>query len=321
MFELLTNEEQKLEYHLGEKFMQHQEYQLLNALSHILKYGELREDRTGVGRISSFGITMRFDLSKDFPAVTTKKIAWQSMCAELLWFLRGQSDERELASILRGSKNFDLNDKKTHTIWTDNLLEPQWRAKQRKKSYNEFDLGKIYGVQWRSWPTSNGNSIDQIQKVIESIKSDPFSTRHVVSAWNVEFIDEDMALPPCHTLFQFYVNSKKELSCHLFQRSADMFLGVPFNIASYSLLIHMIASECGLKPGEFLHSITDAHIYCNHVEQVKEQIKRVPLDFAQVKIPENFKMNNINQYSVQDFGLINYQSHSAILAPMASQKN
>lgn len=298
--------------------IKHQEYEYLNSLKTILEKGKLYNDRTGVGRISYFGMQMRFNLENDFPALTTKTLAWKSIVSELLWFLEGSSDERRLAQILRGNNDFDINDRKTHTIWTLNAIDPKWVARANELNLPKLSLGNVYGVQWRSWPTNKKNNdgsiqtIDQIKEVIKSIKENPHSTRHIVSAWNVGEL-ENMALPPCHTLFQFYVQDGK-LSCHLFQRSADFFLGVPFNIASYSLLIHMMALETGLKPGEFLHSITDAHIYSNHVEQVKEQLTREPFNFPTLKINQK---NSIFDYNLEDFVLENYKHHPTITAPMA----
>ena len=288
--------------------MNHLEYQYLYALEYILKHGTLRADRTGVGRISVFGYTMRFDISNQFPLLTTKKTAWNPIVSELLWFLKATGDERELSSLVHGTREFT---DKTKTIWTANALDPKWIAKSK---FPAFHLGNIYGVQWRSWPHPDGSKIDQLQNVIDNIKKDPYSSRHVVSAWNVSDL-ENMALPPCHTLFQFYVDSKGHLSCHLFQRSADFFLGIPFNIASYSLFIYMVAQVCGLKPGEFMHSITDAHIYANHIEQIKEQLGRTPLAFPTVTL--NPHVQNIDAFTKEDIFLHNYQSHAAIKAPMA----
>lgn len=292
----------------------HQEEQYLESLEYILKNGVYDQDRTGVGRISVFGIQMRFNLENEFVVPTTKKIAWKPVVSELLWFLEGSSDERRLAEILHGKRDFNENDRKTQTIWTSNALEKNWLKKSKELNLPDFSLGNVYGVQWRSWPKNDGSetTIDQIKNVIKSIKENPRSTRHIVSAWNVSELD-NMALPPCHTLFQFFVQNGK-LSCHLFQRSADFFLGVPFNIASYSLLIHMMAHETGLLPGEFLHSITDAHIYSNHVEQVKEQLSRKTYKLPTLGMN---KKNDIFSYNMDDFWLNDYQSHPAISAPMA----
>ncbi len=288
---------------------QHQEYTYLNALEHILTKGKLRPDRTGFGRISVFGVQMRFDISQIFPALTTKKLAWKAVVSELLWFLEGSGHERRLAEIHHGTREFT---DKTKTIWTANALDPKWLDRSK---YEKFDLGPVYGVQWRSWPKPDGSTIDQIQTVIDNIKNDPYSARHVVSAWNVAYL-EDMALPPCHLTFQFYVDTEGRLSCNLLQRSGDFFLGIPFNIASYSLLVYMVAQVCGLEPGELLHTVTDAHIYPNHVEQVKEQITRTPLDFATLSL--NKSIVNIDDFKREDIILNDYKSLEAIKAEMAT---
>jgi thymidylate synthase len=230
---------------------------------------------------------MRFDLADGFPAVTTKKLHFRSIIHELLWFLRGEQNIRYL---------HDHN----VTIWDE------WADENG-------DLGPVYGVQWRSWPATDGGSIDQIHNVIESLKKNPDSRRHIVSAWNPALVDE-MALPPCHALFQFYVANGK-LSCQLYQRSADIFLGVPFNIASYALLTHMVAQVVGLEPGDFVHTFGDAHIYSNHMEQVHTQLSRAP--FALPTLQLNREIQNINDFTYDDIQIIGYESHPAIKAPIA----
>lgn len=291
--------------------MTHPEHAYLNALKDILENGEARPDRTGVGTISKFGVQMRFDLSQGFPAVTTKKLAWKACVSELLWFIEGSGDENRLKEILHGDRN---SDKKT--IWSDNATAPYWKPKARFKG----DLGRVYGVQWRAWraPIFGANRmavkhIDQLQELIKGLKSDPHGRRHIITAWNPGELDA-MALPPCHMMSQFYVSNGK-LSCQMYQRSADMFLGVPFNIASYALFTHMIAQVCGLEVGELIITLGDAHIYANHVDQVKEQLSRTPLPIAELQLAEG--VVDITKFSMTDVELINYQSHSSIAAPMA----
>jgi thymidylate synthase len=291
----------------------------LRHLNHILINGEDREDRTGVGTKSIFGLQMRFDLRKEFPAVTTKRLAWRAVVSELIWFLEGSGDERRLAEILHGTRDTDKK-----TIWTANAEADYWKSKAKF----DGDLGRVYGVQWRNWRTpvtlekkqfkgieytQAKNSVDQVTKLISDIKRDPTSRRHILTAWNPGELD-DMALPPCHVMSQFYVNNG-ELSCQMYQRSADMFLGVPFNIASYSLLTHMIAHACDLKVGDFVHTIGDAHIYNDHIDQVHEQIKRDPLPGPKLIIDCNSK--DIFDIKMEHINLINYQSHPPISAPMA----
>lgn len=256
-------------------------------LQHVLEHGVVKQDRTGTGTKSVFGYQMRFDLADGFPAVTTKKLHFRSIIHELLWFLRGEQNIRYL---------HDHN----VTIWDE------WADENG-------DLGPVYGVQWRSWPAPDGGSIDQIHNVIESLKKNPDSRRHIVSAWNPALVDE-MALPPCHALFQFYVANGK-LSCQLYQRSADIFLGVPFNIASYALLTHMVAQVVGLEPGDFVHTFGDAHIYSNHMEQVHTQLSRAP--FALPTLQLNREIQNINDFTYDDIQIIGYESHPAIKAPIA----
>ena len=289
--------------------------QYLDSLQYILDHGEVREDRTGVGTIGVFGMQQRYDLSKGFPAVTTKRLAFKSCLSELLWFIEGSSDEHRLREILHGSEA----PKKT-TIWTANAEADYWKPKARYQG----DLGRVYGVQWRHW--QNGKTewnpnmgmpvpveIDQLTNLINGIKQDPYGRRHILSAWNPGELDQ-MALPPCHCFAQFYVANNK-LSCQMYQRSCDMFLGVPFNIASYSILTHMIAQVCGLEVGEFVHVLGDAHIYLNHVEQVKDQVQREPLPAPTLWI--NPKVTDIEKFTMDDFRLDNYNPMPSIKAPMA----
>ena len=259
----------------------------LDMLRHIMETGVDKPDRTGTGIRSVFGYQMRFDLSKGFPMVTTKKLHLRSIIHELLWFLKGDTNIAYLKE--NGVRIWDE--------WAD----------------ENGDLGPVYGYQWRSWPAPNGEHIDQIAKLIDGIKNNPYSRRHIVSAWNPALVDE-MALPPCHTLFQFYVADGK-LSCQLYQRSADTFLGVPFNIASYALLTLMIAQVCDLKPGDFVHTFGDAHVYSNHFEQVKEQLSRTPRPLPQMKI--NPEVRDIFDFKFEDFEVVNYDPHPLIKAPVA----
>ena len=287
----------------------------LNALQHVLDNGTERGDRTGTGTIGVFGMQQRYDLSQSFPAVTTKKLAFKACLSELLWFIEGSGDERRLAEILHGS---DTEHKKT--IWTDNALAKYWIPKAKFQG----DLGRVYGVQWRHWQTkkkqwiSSSESIDvevdQLLDLVAGIKQDPYGRRHILTAWNPGELDQ-MALPPCHCFAQFYVSADNKLSCQMYQRSCDMFLGVPFNVASYSLLTHMIAQVCGLGVGEFVHVLGDAHIYLNHVEQVKEQLSREPLPAPRLWI--NPEVTDITKFTMEDFRLDGYQSLASIKAPMA----
>ena len=261
--------------------------QYLGLLQKVLDEGEIKEDRTGTGTISLFGAQARYDLREGFPVVTTKKLHLRSIIHELLWFLKGDTNIKY------------LHDNKV-TIWDE------WAGV-------DGDLGPIYGYQWRSWPAANGKHIDQISQVVEQIKTNPDSRRLIVSAWNVGEI-ENMALPPCHAFFQFYVSHGK-LSCQLYQRSADLFLGVPFNIASYALLTHMIAQVCDLEVGDFVHTLGDVHIYSNHMEQVKLQLSRTPKPLPQLKLNPNIK--SVFDFTYDDIELLNYQSYDAIKAPVA----
>ena len=343
----------------------------LNALNEVLTNGTFKQDRTGVGTISQFGMQQRYNLRESFPAVTTKKLAWKSVVSELLWFIEGSGDEKRLREILHGS----AESSKT-TIWTANATAPYWQDKAKFKG----DLGRVYGVQWRHWRTPvehkaetfkddfgstyhregyvHFKETDQIRNLIEGIKADPHGRRHILSAWNPGELDL-MALPPCHCFAQFYVSPMsaeelnatymkyrntdavnkmfldpqfegkaktaevlkslglptEKLSCQMYQRSCDMFLGVPFNIASYSLLTHMIAQVCGLDVGEFVHVLGDAHIYSNHVEQVKEQLSREPLPSPTLWL--NPEIKDITKFTMEDILLEGYQSHGAIKADMA----
>lgn len=285
--------------------------QYIGALKHILKQGKDRSDRTGIGTRGVFGYQMRFDLRNTFPAVTTKRLAWKSVVSELLWFLEGSTDERRLAEIHFGKQKKELVDKKT--IWTANA-DMQGRSLGYKNNDLEKQLGPVYGKQWRSWGKDK-QGVDQISQVINEIKTNPDSRRHIVSAWNVEEV-ESMALPPCHTMFQFHIQNN-ELSCQLYQRSADMFLGVPFNIASYALLTHIMSSILNLKPGDFIWTGGDCHIYNNHFNQVKEQITRKPKEGPTLEMPKFSSIDDVIKSSPEHFKLINYKPMDSIKAPMA----
>lgn len=258
-----------------------------DLMRHVLEHGHKKEDRTGTGTLSVFGYQMRFDLAEGFPLLTTKKVHLKSIIHELLWFLQG-------------STNIAYLKENGVTIWDE------WADEQG-------NLGPVYGYQWRNWPKPDGTHIDQISEVVNAIKRNPDSRRLIVSAWNVADVDK-MKLPPCHAFFQFYVADGK-LSCQLYQRSADIFLGVPFNIASYALLTMMVAQVCGLKLGDFVHTLGDAHIYLNHLDQVKEQLSREPYPLPAMKI--NPDVQDIFGFRFEDFTLENYQSHPAIKAPVA----
>jgi len=303
------------------------EQQYLDALRDVLETGTRKDDRTGVGTVSLFGMQQRYDLSQGFPAVTTKKLAWKSVVGELLWMIEGSGDERRLAEITHGTRDGVV------TIWTPNALAPYWRPRAKY----EGDLGRVYGVQWRHWRTikprtaggafrddfgvtyrRQGNDvevreIDQLKQLIDGIRSDPNGRRHILTAWNPGELDR-MALPPCHCFAQFYVADGK-LSCQMYQRSCDMFLGVPFNIASYSLLTHMIAHVCGLQVGEFVHVLGDAHIYLDHIEQVKEQLNREPLPAPRLLLSPGIR--EITEFTMGDIVLDDYQHHGPIKATMA----
>lgn len=259
----------------------------LQLIKHILEHGVTKEDRTGTGVLSIFAYQMRFDLSHAFPLITTKKLHIRSIIHELLWFLRGDT-------------NIAYLNENGVTIWNE------WADASG-------ELGPVYGKQWRSWPTADGRHVDQLSEVLTQITSNPDSRRLLVSAWNVGELHH-MALPPCHLLFQFYVANHR-LSCQLYQRSADVFLGVPFNIASYALLTHMVAQQCGLEVGEFIWTGGDCHLYLNHLEQAKTQLQRAPLPLPQLQIKR--KPDSLFEYHFDDFDFINYQSHPPIKAPIA----
>ena len=261
--------------------------QYLELIRHVRDHGASKQDRTGVGTLSVFGHQMRFDLAAGFPAITTKRLHFRSIIYELLWFLRGETNIAYLHE--HGVSIWDE--------WAD----------------EHGELGPVYGSQWRSWPAPGGEHIDQIARVVESLRTNPDSRRHIVSAWNVAEIDR-MALPPCHLLFQFYV-AEGRLSCQLYQRSADLFLGVPFNIASYSLLTLMMAQVVGLEPGEFVHTLGDAHLYVNHLDQVETQLARDPYPLPTMTL--NAEVKSIFDFGYEDFELENYQYHPAIKAPIA----
>lgn len=284
--------------------------QYLDLLEHILEKGVKKEDRTGTGTISVFGYQMRFDLSEGFPLVTTKKTHLKAIISELLWFIEGSTDERRLAEIHFGEDASKIIDKKT--VWTANA-NAQGKALGYTNTDTVKELGPVYGAQWRSWMAHDGKSIDQLADLINQIKTNPDSRRMILSAWNVGEI-EKMALPPCHTFFQFYVANGK-LSCQLYQRSADVFLGVPFNIASYALLTMMIAQVCDLQAGDFVHTFGDAHIYSNHLEQVNLQLTRTPYEKPKMKI--NSEVKDINDFKMEDFELVDYKCYEAIKAQMA----
>ena len=300
--------------------------QYLDALQYVLDNGQEVGDRTGTGTLSCFGMQQRYNISESFPAVTTKKLAWKACVGELLWMIEGSGNERRLAEITYGDSEGAV------TIWTPNALAPYWKP----HAQSEGDLGRVYGVQWRHWRTpqhvkagsfknDSGSyfsvqggiqevETDQLRNLIEGIKRDPHGRRHILSAWNPGEL-EQMALPPCHVLAQFYVSKDNKLSCQMYQRSCDMFLGVPFNIASYSLLTAMIAQVCGLGLGEFVHVLGDAHIYLNHVEQVKEQLSREPLPAPTLWLNPDIK--EITQFTMSDIRLDGYTSHAGIKAEMA----
>ena len=296
--------------------------QYKELLQDILDNGEVKDDRTGVGTYSVFGRHIRFDLRRGFPAVTTKKLAWKACVGELLWFIEGSSDERRLAEITHGTSEGKV------TIWTPNSLSPYWKHKAKF----EGDLGRVYGVQWRHWnkyrtekdmgAAHKGGTrlavdkieVDQLANLIKGLTEDPNGRRHILSAWNVSELDE-MALPPCHVMSQFYVNKNKELSCHMYQRSVDVFLGLPFNIASYALLTHLLAHHTSLKVGELVISTGDTHIYKDHIEQVKEQLTRETYPLPTLML--NASKTNIFEMTMADIHLENYQSHGPIKATMA----
>nr|AIA16417.1 FAD binding domain protein [uncultured bacterium] len=302
--------------------------QYLDLLEDIKTNGVKKSDRTGTGTVSVFGRQMRFDLSEGFPLLTTKKVFLRGIIHELIWFLQGSSNLKYLVDndvhiwdewpykhyLQEQGKKVPASDSDE---WKAGIKEFTEKIKADAKFAKKWgELGPVYGYQWRNWPTPDGKHIDQIAQIIETIKTNPDSRRMIVSAWNVADIDEmaKAGLPPCHLLFQFYVADGK-LSCQMYQRSADTFLGVPFNIASYSLLTMMIAQVCGLKPGDFVHTLGDTHLYLNHLEQVDEQLKRKPRKLPTMKI--NPKVKDISQFTIDDFELVGYDPHPAIWAPIA----
>ena len=282
----------------------------LDLLSYIIENGEERDDRTNTGTLSSFGHQLEFDLEKGFPAVTTKSLAWKGVVSELLWFLEGSEDERRLAEIRFGKDRSELTDlEKYSTIWTDNA-DNQGKKLGYENSGIKKILGPVYGAQWRNW-----SGKDQVSDLLKNLKNNPNGRRHILSAWNVGEL-EKMALPPCHVMSQFYV-SKSTISCHMYQRSADMFLGVPFNIASYALLLSIFGKILNLKPKRFIHSFGDAHIYKNSIDQVKEQISRSPRPLPKLIIPNIECIKDLKNYSIDDFILDKYNPHPSIKAKMA----
>ncbi|SDB90845.1 thymidylate synthase [Pelagirhabdus alkalitolerans] len=318
--------------------MQTNEFAYLELCKQVLSDGHQKGDRTGTGTHSLFGAQMRFNLQDGFPLLTTKKVNFKLIASELIWFIRGDTNIQFLlkhgnniwnewafekwvkSSEYTGSDmtdfgrrrleddDFDARYKEEMEYFKTRILEDDAFAEK----YG--DLGSVYGKQWRNWETSRGETIDQLKNVVESIKHNPNSRRHIVTAWNPEDVPSNMALPPCHAMFQFYVADNK-LSCQLYQRSADLFLGVPFNIASYALLTHLIAHECGLEVGEFVHTLGDVHIYNNHVDQVQLQLSRKPYPLPSIKINDTF--HSVFDLSIDDVELVNYQSHPGIKAPIA----
>lgn len=311
--------------------------QYLDLCKHVLNNGIVKDDRTGTGTISTFGYQMRFDLQKGFPLLTTKRIPFRLIASELLWFIKGDTNIRYLLQ-----HNNHIWDEWAFKKWVESeeyngpdmtnfglrALEDEEFAKQYEEQMKFFttevlnndafakkygELGNVYGKQWREWETRTGETIDQLKDVIETIKTNPDSRRLIVSAWNPEDVPS-MALPPCHTLFQFYVLDGK-LSCQLYQRSADIFLGVPFNIASYALLTHLIAHECGLEVGDFIHTLGDAHIYSNHVEQIHTQLSREERSLPTLKI--NADKQSVFDFEMEDITIEGYEPHPAIKAPVA----
>lgn len=300
------------------------EEQYLDLMRLVISEGEEVSDRTGTGTISYFGGQIRGDLQDGFPAITTKKLAWNSVVGELIWFLEGSTDERRLAEITFGKDRTELVGKRT--IWTDNA-DHQGRDLGYFNGDLRKELGPVYGAQWRNFGKVRSESgyitkrgFDQVRWLINEIRTNPGSRRLVLSAWAADSISS-MALPPCHVLAQFRVHNGR-LSCHLYQRSADLFLGVPFNIASYALLTHIIARECGLQAGHLVHSFGDVHIYTNHLKQVFEQLSRMPYESPELLIHEDFDLNEVLEDNtpldvVSKFELLNYEHHSFIKAPMA----
>ncbi|WP_028610689.1 thymidylate synthase [Paenibacillus harenae] len=318
--------------------MSKSEQSYLQLLKYVLENGTKKEDRTGTGTISTFGYQMRFDLSEGFPLLTTKRVPFRLIASELIWFIQGDTNIRYLLQ-----HNNNIWNEWAFKKWVESdvysgpdmtnfglraaadadfaaLYEEQMDIfKQKVLTDDQFaaaygELGNVYGKQWREWKTSQGETIDQLKDVIETIKRNPDSRRLIVSAWNPEDVPTNMALPPCHTMFQFYVSEGK-LSCQLYQRSADIFLGIPFNIASYALLTHLIAHECGLAVGDFVHTLGDAHIYANHLNQIHIQLQREPKPLPRLKL--NADKQSIFDFEVADVAIESYEPHPSIKAPVA----
>ncbi len=282
----------------------------LDLLQYILENGEQKDDRTNTGTISSFGHQLEFDLEEGFPAVTTKSLAWKGVVSELLWFIEGSDDERRLAEIRFGKDRTEITDlKKYSTIWTDNA-DNQAKELGYENTDTKKILGPIYGVQWRNW-----GGKDQIKDLLKELKKNPDGRRHILSAWNLDELNK-MALPPCHVMTQFYVHNDS-ISCHMYQRSADMFLGVPFNIASYALLLSIFGEILNLKPKRFIHSFGDAHIYKNSIDQVREQISRTPKPMPELVMPTINSIDDLKNFGIEEFALKNYDPHPPIKAKMA----
>lgn len=283
------------------------EQQYLNLLQDVLDNGISVRDRTGVGTLSVFGRTVRFDLTQGFPLLTTKKVAWKGVISELLWFLEGSGDERRLAEIRYGKPRAELTDKTT--IWSGNSTAPYWVD----KAAFEGDLGNVYGVMWRKWPNQHGEPVDQLAALIEGIKKDPNGRRHLLNAWNAAELPYS-ALPPCHVLSQYRVINGK-LSCLMFQRSCDSVLGIPFNIASYALLTHLLAQVCGLGVGDLIIAMGDVHIYRNHIQQAQEQLTRTPRTAPSVLLDP--LIMSIDDFTMDSITLVGYDPHPPIRAAMA----
>ena len=282
----------------------------LDLLQYILENGEQKDDRTNTGTISSFGHQLEFDLEEGFPAVTTKSLAWKGVVSELLWFIEGSGDERRLAEIRFGKDRTEITDlKKYSTIWTDNA-DNQGKELGYENTDTKKILGPVYGVQWRNW-----GGKDQIKDLLKELKKNPDGRRHILSAWNLDELNK-MALPPCHVMTQFYVHNDS-ISCHMYQRSADMFLGVPFNIASYALLLSIFGEILNLKPKRFIHSFGDAHIYKNSIDQVREQISRSPKPMPELVMPTINSIDDLKNFGIEEFALKNYDPHPPIKAKMA----
>ena len=282
----------------------------LDLLQYILENGEQKDDRTNTGTISSFGHQLEFDLEEGFPAVTTKSLAWKGVVSELLWFIEGSDDERRLAEIRFGKDRTEITDlKKYSTIWTDNA-DNQGKELGYENTDTKKILGPVYGVQWRNW-----SGKDQIKDLLKELKKNPDGRRHILSAWNLDELNK-MALPPCHVMTQFYVHNDS-ISCHMYQRSADMFLGVPFNIASYALLLSIFGEILNLKPKRFIHSFGDAHIYKNSIDQVREQVSRTPKPLPELVMPTINSIDDLKNFGIEEFALKNYDPHPPIKAKMA----